>query len=105
MTDRAESLGSRTFRFEQTLDSTTISLCLSLFPWAKFRRAKGGVNPSCWTTTITCPPTWRKMQTPKSWPRIVMDRAYNDYRQFARWTDGGVYFVRRLRRRIATFNR
>ena len=27
-----------------SLDSTTISLCLSLFPWAKFRRAKGGVK-------------------------------------------------------------
>ncbi len=27
-----------------SLDSTTITLCLSLFPWAKFRRAKGGVK-------------------------------------------------------------
>ncbi len=52
MTDRfrAQShLGSRThtFRFKNTLlslDSTTISLCLSLFPWATFRRAKGGVK-------------------------------------------------------------
>jgi IS4 transposase len=26
------------------LDSTTIDLCLSLFPWAKFRRAKGAVK-------------------------------------------------------------
>ena len=25
-------------------DSTTISLCLSTFPWAKFRRKKGGVK-------------------------------------------------------------
>ncbi len=33
------------FRFQNKLlsfDSTTISLCLSLFPWAEFRRAKGG---------------------------------------------------------------
>jgi hypothetical protein len=37
----------RTFRFKNkllSLDSTTLSLCLSLFPWAKFRRAKGGVK-------------------------------------------------------------
>jgi hypothetical protein len=27
-----------------SLDSTTISLCLTMFPWAKFRRAKGGVK-------------------------------------------------------------
>ena len=35
------------FRFKNkllSLDSTTISLCLSLFPWADFRRAKGGVK-------------------------------------------------------------
>jgi len=47
------------FRFKNkllSLDSTTISLCLSLFPRAKFRRAKGGVKAtSCWTTTTTCP--------------------------------------------------
>jgi hypothetical protein len=32
------------FRFKNRLlsmDSSTISLCLSLFPWAKFRRTKG----------------------------------------------------------------
>lgn len=35
------------FRFKNkllSLDSTTISLCLSLFPRAEFRRAKGGVK-------------------------------------------------------------
>ena len=26
------------------LDSTTIDLCLSLFPWARFRKAKGGIK-------------------------------------------------------------
>src|SRR5262249_42857519 len=26
------------------LDTTTVDLCLSLFPWARFRRAKGGVK-------------------------------------------------------------
>ena len=47
---RAEGrLGSRKhkFRFKNkllSLDSTTISLCLNLFPWAQFRRAKGGVK-------------------------------------------------------------
>jgi hypothetical protein len=44
-----QALGSRKhkFRFKNkllSLDSTTISLCLTLFPWAKFRRAKGGVK-------------------------------------------------------------
>jgi hypothetical protein len=36
--------GKHKFRFKNkllSLDSSTISLCLSLFPWAKFRRTKG----------------------------------------------------------------
>jgi hypothetical protein len=35
------------FRFKNKLlsmDSTTIALCLSLFPWAEFRRTKGAVK-------------------------------------------------------------
>ena len=44
-----QGLGSRKhkFRFKNkllSLDSTTISLCLTMFPWAQFRRAKGGVK-------------------------------------------------------------
>ncbi len=34
------SLGGSVYAF----DSTTISLCLSIFPWARFRRRKGGVK-------------------------------------------------------------
>jgi len=37
----------KTFRFKHKLmsfDSTTISLALSAFPWAKFRTKKGGVK-------------------------------------------------------------
>src|ERR1700704_6077606 len=44
-----QGLGTRKhkFRFKNkllSLDSTTITLCLAMFPWAKFRRAKGGVK-------------------------------------------------------------
>jgi hypothetical protein len=47
-----QALGGRqhNFRFNNkllSLDSTTISLCLTLFPWARFRRAKGGVKAAC----------------------------------------------------------
>jgi hypothetical protein len=58
-----QGLGTRQhkFRFKNkllSLDSTTISLCLTMFPWAKFRRAKGGVKAHvCWTMTTTCPLT------------------------------------------------
>jgi hypothetical protein len=34
------------------IDSTTISLCLSMFDWAKFRTAKGGLKiHTCWDDT------------------------------------------------------
>ncbi len=35
------------FKFKNSLyslDATTVDLCLSIFPWAKFRRAKGGIK-------------------------------------------------------------
>lgn len=38
------------------IDSTTISLCMSLFDWAKFRTAKGGIKiHTCWDDTLMLP--------------------------------------------------
>lgn len=44
---RAAKAPKHKFRFKSKLfglDATTIKLCLSLFPWASFRQAKGGVK-------------------------------------------------------------
>ncbi len=44
---RKSDPGHHKFRFKNkllSLDSTTISLCSNLFPWAKFRRTKGAVK-------------------------------------------------------------
>ena len=46
-TCRSAASAKHRFRFKNkllSLDATTISLCLSLFPWAKFRRTKGAVK-------------------------------------------------------------
>ena len=110
-----EGLGARKqkFRFKNKLlsmDSTTISLCLNLFPWAKFRRAKGGVKahvlldhddylPSyVFLTEAKCSDV--KMAdafaiNPGS--IVVLDRGYNDYSLFGRWTAQEIYFVTRLK--------
>lgn len=38
------------------IDSSTISLCLSTFNWAKFRTAKGGIKiHTCWDDTLMIP--------------------------------------------------
>jgi hypothetical protein len=99
------------FRFKSPLfsvDSTTISLCLSLFPWARFRRAKGAVKvhtlldhggyiPAFVMLTEGKPSditVARELRLPRD--RIVtMDRGYIDYRFLFRLTQDGVYFVTR----------
>ena len=108
-------LGTRKhkFRFKNkllSLDSTTISLCLSLFPWAQFRRAKGGVKAHVLLDHDDYMPAFvliskAKMHDAKALALlhlnagsiVAMDRAYNDYRQFARWTEAGVCFVTRMK--------
>lgn len=101
------------FRFKNKLlsiDSTTISLCLSLFPWAKFRRAKGGVKAHVLLDHDDYMPSYvliskAKLHDSKLLARlrlnpgsiIAMDRAYNDYAQFGQWTEQGVYFVTRMK--------
>jgi len=101
------------FRFKNkllSLDSTTISLCLSLFPWAKFRRTKGGVKLHLLLDHDGYLPSFAVMsdarrhdsrmasQMPVARGSIVaMDRGYNDYGLFGRWTDAGIYFVTRMK--------
>lgn len=101
----------RKFRFKNkllSLDSTTISLCLNLFPWATYRRAKGGVKVHVLLDHDDYMPSYALITTAKKHDRVVagkfnlkpgsivaFDRAYNDYSLFAVWTESGVYFVTR----------
>ena len=101
------------FRFKNKLlshDSTTISLCLSLFPWAKFRRAKGGVkvhttldHDSYMPVFISISPANQhdvkaaRLLNLNPGSIIALDRAYNDYELFALWTRQGVFFVTRMK--------
>jgi hypothetical protein len=97
------------FRFKNkllSLDSTTISLCLAIFPWAKFRRAKGGVKVHVLLdhdhympgfARITCAKE-HDVKTARTLALnpgsiVAMDRAYNDYQLFGKWTAKGIYFV------------
>lgn len=74
------------------IDSTTISLCLSLFNWAKFRTAKGGIKiHTCWDDTLQIPDmvniTEAAIHDSKGFEQqvfrkdtiIVDDRAYFDF--------------------------
>ena len=110
-----QGLGARKakFRFKNkllSLDSTTISLCLDLFPWAKFRRAKGGVKahvlldhddylPSYVLITEAKTSDVRVAQSLhlNAGSIVAIDRGYTDYALFGKWTGGGVFFVTRLK--------
>ena len=112
---KSSSLGrrKRKFRFKNkllSLDSTTISLCLSLFPWAQFRRAKGGVKVHVLLDHDDYMPSYVYITEAKRHDRkvarllnltpgsmVAFDRAYNDYRLFSQWVDNGVFFVTRMK--------
>ena len=74
------------------LDSTTISLCLSLFDWARFRQRKGAIKLHTLLDYDGCLPTYMHLSDGKvhdaqiakriSLPPdavLVADRAYLDY--------------------------
>lgn len=74
------------------IDSTTISLCLSMFDWAKFRTAKGGLKiHTCWDDAMMIPDminiTEAKVHDSKGLEQsvfrkgtvVVEDRAYFDF--------------------------
>jgi hypothetical protein len=101
------------FRFKNkllSLDSTTISLCLELFPWAQFRRAKGGVKAHVLLDHDDYLPRYVLITEAKcsdvkmadAFPLhpgsiVAMDRGYNDYGLFGKWSAEQIYFVTRLK--------
>jgi hypothetical protein len=92
------------------LDSTTIDLCLSLFPWAKFRRAKGAVKMHTLLTLQGNFPTL-VIITPGSTHDVnildelmfepgafyIVDRGYTDFHRLHRIQRASAYFVTRAR--------
>ena len=101
------------FRFKNkllSLDATVISLCLTMFPWAKYRTAKGGVKAHVllshhdYLPSYVCITEARKADVKvahlldlTAGSIVAMDRAYNDYQLFAKWIARGVFFVTRLK--------
>ncbi len=99
---------------EQTvyaLDSTTIDLCLSLFPWARFRRRKGAVKLHTLLDLRGNIPTFVRITHGKTHDVnvldhlpiepgsfYVMDRGYVDFRRLHRFTICSAFFVTRAKR-------
>lgn len=101
-----------------SLDSTVISLALSVFPWAKFRQRKGGVKlhmlldhsghiPAFTVMTdaathdskVATDPSYG-MPTLPAGSVLVMDRAYNDFAWMQQLSDSKVSFVTRAKKNL-----
>ncbi len=90
------------------LDSTTIDLCLELFPWAKFRRTKAAVKLHTLIDLRGSIPTFIHITdgkvhdvnaldvlTPEPGAYYIMDRGYQDLERFHRLHLAGSFFVTR----------
>jgi len=106
-----EPLAFELDRTVYALDSTTIDLCLSLFPWARFRRAKGAVklhtlldlrgNIPCFihiSTGKTHDVTVLDQLPIEAGSFYVMDRGYVDFERLRRFETGKAFFVTRAKR-------
>ena len=90
------------------LDSSTIDLCLSLFPWAKFRRSKGAIKLHTLLDLRGNIPTFISITDgkvhdvnildeliPEPGSIYVMDRGYLDFDRLYRFHQNLAFFVTR----------
>jgi hypothetical protein len=95
------------------LDSTTIDLCLSLFPWAKFRRHKGAVKMHTLLDLHGNIPTFISITNgkvhdvnvldeiaPEAGAFYVMDRGYVDFERLYVFTLSAAFFVVRTKSNV-----
>jgi len=95
------------------LDSTTIDLCLSLFPWAKFRKHKGAIKMHTLLNLRGSIPEFIRITDakvhdvnildeliPEPGSFYVMDRAYIDFKRLYLLNQYGAFFVVRAKRNL-----
>lgn len=98
------------FGTTKMIDSTTVSMCLTFFEWAKFRSTKSGFkmhtsidgatgipdriifsNAACHDRT-----KMDELITDKG-TIYICDKGYLDYERFDKYTSKGIYFISRLK--------
>lgn len=95
------------------LDSTTVSLCLSLFDWAKYKRKKGAIKMHTLLDYDGNLPAYVNVTDGKTGDNkgandipllkgsvIVADRFYNDFSLLNTWNTKGINFVIRHKENI-----
>ena len=113
----AEPFGVELEQTVYALDSTTIDLCLSLFPWARFRSTKAAIKlhtlldlrgpiPSMITISEGKQADVRILDEliPEPGAFYVLDRGYLDFQRLYRFVLAGAFFVTRTKAGVQ-FNR
>jgi len=108
-----EDFGLELQQTTYALDSTTIDLCLSLFPWAHFRKHKGAIKlhtlmDLCGNIPSFIDITHGKIHDIAILNQLVlepgafyiMDRGYIDFGQLYRFTQESAFFVIRAKKNL-----
>jgi hypothetical protein len=95
------------------LDSTTIDLCLAMFPWARFREQKGAVKVHTLIDLHGNIPVFVRITDgkvhdvnildqllPEAGAYYVMDRGYLDFQRLYRLTLAAAFFVTRTKENV-----
>jgi transposase len=95
------------------LDSTTIDLCLSVFPWARFQASKAAIKMHTLLDLRGPIPTFIEVSegklhdvnildtiVPEPGSFYVMDRAYVDFKRLHAFHSSGAFFVTRTKKGI-----
>jgi hypothetical protein len=109
----AEPMGVELKQSLYALDSTTIDLCLSLFPWARFRKHKAAVKMHTLLDLRGNIPTFIHITDgkvadvkvldeflPEAGAFYVMDRGYIDFERLYRFTLESAFFVVRAKTNV-----
>jgi transposase len=108
-----DSLGVDLDQSLYALDSTTIDLCLSVFPWAKFRKHKAAVKMHTLLDLHGNIPTFIRITDgkvhdvkildeilPEAGAFYVMDRGYIDFERLYAFTLSSAFFVVRTKQNV-----
>jgi len=107
------SLGIELAETAYALDSTTIDLCLSLFPWADLRTTKSAIKMHTLLDLRGNIPLWVRVTPakthdlrmmdrlcPEPGSIYIMDRGYLDFHRLYLWHRQAAYFIIRAKRNL-----
>lgn len=101
-----------------SIDATVISLCLSVFPWAKYRKTKGALKLHVLLNNRTAIPEFAVINEARvheiniardsAYPLpvgsiLVFDKAYIDYKWFKEINENKMFFVSRTKKNTNYF--